>query len=174
MKHVIRRMFFLMLCMVLLAGCSAVDQRDALSVGDQSISEDGLTDLIFALNPESPERETVPVLDIDPYRTIGAGWLRLYAAVEYLEGQGIVLDEQGRQTATELIEQQISEGRYSPLSRESEAYEALIVNHWMATNVADLETPEAQIAMETLLRDSDVASRIGSFDIDANLIGPRG
>jgi hypothetical protein len=56
MKPVIRRILLLTFSVLVLAGCSA-QERDALRVGEESISEQGLTDLVLALSGGAPDGE---------------------------------------------------------------------------------------------------------------------
>lgn len=164
MNHVIRRTLFLLLCTLALVGCGA-SERDALTVGEQSISEEGLTDLVLALNPGGPDPETIASLQTSAYREVGAIWLQLFARFDYLESSGVVLEESARESAKERIEQLISEGRLNPVSRESQAFDALVVSDWLSTQPGDVESPEALNAIESSLRESSIASRIGTLDL---------
>lgn len=159
-------MFFLLLCTLALAGCGATDGRDALVVGDRSISEEGLTDLVIAVNGGAPDGETPAALSAEVYRQIGRTWLSDAAAASYLSNNGIVITQDERETIKTQIEDAIVAAQIGPISRESDGYEALTTNIWVTTQQAGLSEPGARDAIIELIRDADVGSRIGVLEFD--------
>ncbi len=181
MNHVIRRIVVFLLCTLALAGCGATD-TDVLSLGDQSISEEGFVDLVVALNQGDRDTEIQPLLDVDGvrlnYRDLSRTWLSDAAAVEYLSQLGITITEADRENIKPIIEDAIANPdpsqRIGPIARSSEGYEALVQNVWVASHAAELGTPEAREALVALVRDADLSSRIGSIDPETLLITARG
>ncbi len=167
MSHVIRRMFFLLLCTLALAGCGAAQGRDALSVGDRTISEDGLTDLVIAVNGGSPDGEIPAALSAEVYRQIGRTWLNDAASASYLSDKGVTITQAERESIKTQIEDAIVAQQLAPISRESEGYEALTNNIWVSSQRPSLLEPDTQETIVDMIRDADVGSRIGVIEFDA-------
>lgn len=173
MKPVIRRILALSFAVLVLTGCGATE-REALRVGSQTISSDGLTDLVLAVSGGAPDGEAPSTLSAQTYREIGGVWLRDAAAVAYLESTGVTISEAESEVIKTQIEDAIAGEQIGAISRQSEGYDALTNNIWISSSPGDLGTPEAQEAMLQLVREADVESRIGSWDNDSLLIVPRG
>lgn len=166
MNHVIRRLLFLLLCTLALAGCGAAEGRDALAVNDRAISEDGLTDLVLAVNGGSPDGEIPAAMSADAYRLIGRTWLSDAAAASYLADNGVTITQAERDSIKTQIEDAIVAQQLAPISRESDGYEALTNNIWVSSQRASLLEPNAQEAIVDIIRDADVGSRIGVLEFD--------
>lgn len=173
MKAVIRRILPLVFTVLIVAGCGATE-RDALSVGSQSISADGLTDLVLSVNGGPPDGELPQTLSAQSYREIGAVWLRDAAAVSYLDSTGVRISEAESEAIKIQIEDAIAGNQIGVISRQSEGYDALTNNIWISSSPGDLGSPEAQQALLQLVREADVESRIGVWDSTELLIVPRG
>jgi hypothetical protein len=173
MRPVIRRILVLLFAGFVLAGCGAAE-RDALAVGDRSISEEGLTDLVLAVNGGAPDDETPAAIDMEVMRSIGSVWLRDAAVVSYLESTGVTLTDAERDSIKVQIEDAISSQQIGPISRQSEGFEALTNNIWVANQPEELGTPEAEQELLDIARDADVESRLGMWDNDTQQIVPRG
>jgi hypothetical protein len=173
MRPVIRRILVLVFAVFVLAGCGAAE-RDALSVGDRSISEEGLTDLVLAVNGGAPDGETPAAIDLEVMRNVGSVWLSDAAVVSYLASTGVTLTDAERDSIKVQIEDAISSQQIAPISRESEGFEALTNNIWVASQPANLGTPEAEQDLLAIARDADVESRLGMWDNDTQQIVPRG
>ncbi|GEM_PF-2168033 len=173
MRPVIRRILVLVFAAFVLASCGAAE-RDALSVGDRSISEEGLTDLVLAVNGGSPDGETPAAIDLEVMRNVGSVWLRDAAAVSYLESTGVTMTEAERDSIKVQIEDAISLGQVGPISRQSEGFEALTNNLWVSTQPGILGTAEAQQGLLEIARVAEVESRLGQWSNEALQIIPRG
>lgn len=173
MNPVIRRMLFLGLVLVALSGCAGSD-RNALAIGETSLSEDGLIDMVIALNGGAPTDEPIPAISADVSREIADIVIRDLASVEYLRQSGVVLSDDERETFKEQIEAAIVEGRLGPLDRSSEGYDAITYNIWIASQPGDITSPDAQDAIAQLVRDADISSRLGEIDPESRLLVPRG
>lgn len=166
MKPVIRRILFLGLAVFLLSACGATE-RTALAVGDQSISEDGLTELVVAVNGGLPIGEEPASLPADRYRVDGAVWLQLASRIDYLNGEGVTITEEEEDTIKLEIENAISTGQIGPVDRDSEAWEAFVWSFWLGSRpIEELATPEAERTILLSLVDSTVSSRVGELDLD--------
>lgn len=174
MNHVIRRMLFLCLAAAALAGCGA-SERDALAVGEYSISEEGMTDLVLSVNGGVPDPDVVvSQLSAEQYRGVGSSWLQIFAARQYLESTGVTISQEERDAIKVRVEDAIAAGDFGPVSRQSEAFEALTISAWLPQVDDVLATPEASDAIVELLRNATVSSRIGELDPDTRLITARG
>jgi hypothetical protein len=173
MRPVIRGILVLVFAAFVLAGCGAVE-RDALSVGDRSISGEGLTDLVLAVNGGAPDGETPSAINMEAVRNVGSIWLRDAAAASYLESTGVTMTEAERDLIKVQIEDAISAQQVGPISRQSEGFEALTNNIWVASQPGILETAEAQQGLLEIARDAEVESRLGQWSNDALQIIPRG
>jgi hypothetical protein len=173
MRPVIRRILVLLFAVFVLAGCGAAE-RDARSVGDRSISEEGLTDLVLAVNGGAPDGETPAAIDMEVMRNVGSVWLRDAAVVSYLESIGVTLTDAERDSIKVQIEDAISSQQIGPISRQSEGFDALTNNIWVANQPGELGTPEAEQELLDIARDADVESRLGMWDNDIQQIVPRG
>jgi len=173
MRPVIRRILVLLFSVFVLAGCGAAE-RDALAVGDQSISEEGLTDLVLAVNGGAPDGETPAAIDMEVMRSVGSVWLRDATVVSYLESTGVTLTDAERDSIKVQIEDAISSQQIGPISRQSEGFEALTNNIWVANQPGILGIPEAEQELLDIARDADVESRLGMWDNDTQQIVPRG
>lgn len=175
MNHVIRRMLFLALAALALAGCGA-SEREAVVVGESSISEDGLVDMVLALNGGSPDGTVPPAVSADVARQIADVVIRDLASVEYLRSTGVTLSDDEREEIKNLIEDAIADptSGLGPIDRQSDGYEAITYNVWIASRPGDLGTPEADSAIDQLVREANVSSRVGRLDGDTNLLVSRG
>ncbi len=173
MKPVIRRILLLTFSVLVLAGCSA-QERDALRVGEESISEQGLTDLVLALSGGAPDGEEPSALSAQTFREIGAVWLRDAAALTYLEENGVTITPSERDGIKSEIENAIVAQQLGAISRQSEGYEALTTNLWVASQGSALAAPDVQEELLTLVKNGAVSSRIGKFDVETFELVPRG
>jgi hypothetical protein len=173
MKPVIRRILLLTFSVLVLAGCGA-QERDALRVGEESISEQGLTDLVLAVSGGAPDDEEPSALSAQDFRDIGAVWLRDAAAVTYLEENGVTITQSERDGIKSEIEDAIAAQQLGAISRQSEGYEALTVNVWVTAQGPALDTPAVQEELLTLVKNAAVSSRIGKFDVETFALVPRG
>ena len=173
MRPVIRRILVFLFAVFVLVGCGATE-RDAVSVGDRSISEEGLTDLVLAVSGGAPDGETPSAIDLEAMRNVGSVWVRDAAAVSYLESAGVTMTEAERDLIKVQIEDAISSGQVGPISRQSEGFEALTNNIWVSTQPGILGTDEAQQGLLEIARDAEVESRLGQWSNDALQIIPRG
>lgn len=173
MKPVIRRICVLLFFVLVLAGCGATE-RDALSVGTQSITSDGLTDLVLAVSDGPPDGEIPQTLSAQTYRDIGSVWIRDAAAVSYLEANGVTISEAEQEAIKTQIEDAIAAQQIGVISRQSQGFDALTNNIWVSSSPGDLDTAEAQEALIALVRDAEVESRIGVWDNENLQIIPRG
>lgn len=173
MRLVIRRILVLVFAAFVLAGCGAAE-RDAVSVGDRSISEQGLTELVLAVNGGAPDGETPSAIDMEVMRNVGSVWLRDAAAASYLESTGVTMTEAERESIKLQIEDAISAQQVGTISRQSEGFEALTNNIWVSSQSGNLGTAEAQEGLLEIARDAEVESRLGQWSNDALQIIPRG
>lgn len=173
MKPVIRRILLLTFAALVLAGCG-VQERDALRVGGQSISEEGLTDLVLAVSSGAPDGEEPSALSAQSFREVGAVWLRDAAAVAYLAENGVMISQAERDVIKTQIEDAIAAQQLGAISRQSEGYEALMANVWISTQASALGSPDVQEELLAMVQNADVSSRIGEFDAEAFELVPRG
>lgn len=180
MKPVIRRILFSGLAVLFLVGCGAAE-RSALSVGDQSISEEGLTELVIAVNGGLPEGEDPSSLPADLYRRDGGTWLQLAANIEYLDDLGIEITDDDEAGIKTQLENAMSSGQIGPVARDGEAWEAFVWSFFLSnTPIVELSDPAAQEAIIDYLADAEISSRVGELDIEslrageAFAVNPRG
>ena len=172
MRPVNRRILVLVFAAFVLAGCGAAE-RDAVSVGDRSISEQGLTELVLAVD-RAPDGEIPSTIDMERMRSVGSTWLRDAATLSYLESTGVTMTEAERDSIKAQIEDAISAGQLTAISRQSEGFEALMNNLWLASQPEVVGTPEAEQGSLEIARDAEVESRLGQWSNDALQIIPRG
>lgn len=167
-------MVFLVLAAAALAGCGA-SERDALAVGEYSISEEGMTDLVISVNGGVPDPDAeINQLSANDYREVGSAWLQIFAARDYLASTGVTISQEDRDAIKVRVEDAIAAGDFGPVSRQGEAFEALTVSAWLPQVDDTLGSPEATAAIVELLRNATVSSRIGELDPDTRLITARG
>ena len=173
MIYVIRRLGIL-LALVLTVGACAGAERDAVSVGDHSISRADLVDLVVAVWPgDAPDPNELPAtLSAQPFRDVANTWINDAAIATALSEQGIVMTEEERVAINGQIEDVIVDGQIGNLLPLTGGYEALQRNIWVSTsrNLLD-ETSGARA--DQLIRDADVESRLGSVDPETSLIVAR-
>jgi hypothetical protein len=72
------------------------------------------------------------------------------------------------------IENAIVAQQLGAISRQSEGYEALTTNLWVASQGSALAAPDVQEELLTLVKNGAVSSRIGKFDVETFELVPRG
>lgn len=173
MNHVIRRILLLAFVVLVLAGCGA-SEREALRVGELSISEEGLADLVVSLSGGAPTGEDPSALSAQSFRDVGVVWIRDAAAVTYLADNGVTMTEAERDGIKTQIENAIVADELGAISRQSEGYDALTNNVWVSSQGGALQAPDVQEELLALAQSADVSSRIGEFDAEGFELVPRG
>ncbi|MGI9607377.1 MAG: hypothetical protein ACR2P0_14670 [Acidimicrobiales bacterium] len=174
MNSVIRRLAPVLLATLALSACGAGGEPDALAVGELSISRSGLNELRVSLQQIDPDGPDLPVtLNADQVRLDGAIWIVNAAQTQYLSTLGIDMSESDESVASQTLEEAIANGGLGPLSRSSEAWAALVRNVWLTSVQNNFDNPESQAAIDVLLNEADVDSRLGVWDPVDRVIVPR-
>lgn len=173
MNHVIRRssLILIVLAALFLSACAG-GSADAISVGDRSISHDGLAEMISGLEA-GPVGEVPATVSADQARAVGNVWIVDAAAAEYLRSEGVEIDATAREEAETFIAEAVQAGQIGDLDPASEGYEALVNNIWISGQLQGLQSdPAAEAAITELFDSAEVASNIGVWDSTSGQILP--
>jgi len=172
-----RLLLFLTAMAVVLGGCGGLDAGDAISVGDEGVSFEQLTDLAGVLDPAAERGGTI---DAESLRNAAAIWVQVDAALQALGEVGVSMSNDSELATEQRLARLIAEGSLGPTTPSAPGYDRLVEFMWLQNDPEASEMLQTSAALnnrivELLGGDIDSASKLGSWDSAAfRFVGPAG